>query len=313
MRLFLESFNRPMLVLASLTCVMFLLILPSLTSAQMSPSGFWAATVADRYQVTPNVVYTTVGSWEGKLDLYLPVNSKKKNTTLIWIHGGGWTQSSKEQEMLYILPYLEMGWAVVNVEYRLASVALAPAAVKDCRCALRWVKANAEKYKLDPDKLVVSGISAGGHLALMTGMLPGTAGFDGNCVEIEKDVKVAAIINWFGPSSMYDLIQGAYTLDQAVAWFGNQPNRDILAMNISPLTYTMPGLPPIITIHGDRDELIPYSQSVKFHRALTGYKVPNQLVTIRGRGHGDFKPAEWLTAYAAIRAFLVKNGVMARG
>ncbi|MFL6229606.1 MAG: alpha/beta hydrolase fold domain-containing protein, partial [Pyrinomonadaceae bacterium] len=229
--------------------------------------------------------------------------------TLIWIHGGGWTRSSKEQEMLYIMPYLEMGWAVVNVEYRLARVSLAPAAVKDCRCALRWIIANAQKYKFDTSKLVVSGISAGGHLALTTGMLPPSAGLDRQCSGSEE-LKVAAIINWFGPSDVAALIDGAHAFDQAVTWFGSRSNRVEMAKRISPLAYVRQGLPPIITIHGDQDNVIPYSQSVRLHQALDKAGVTNQLVTIQGRGHGDFKREEWLRAYAAIREFLVKNGVI---
>ena len=83
--------------------------------------------------------------------------------------------------MLRALPYLEMGFAVVNVTYRLARVSEAPAAVEDCRCALRWVIQNAKEYGLDVNRLVVTGYSAGGHLALTTGMLPASAGLDRQC------------------------------------------------------------------------------------------------------------------------------------
>ena len=87
----------------------------------------------------------------------------------------------KETSTLRWLPYLEMGWTVVNVEYRLANVSLAPAAVEDCRCALRWIIQNAEKYNFDTNQIVVTGHSAGGHLSLTTGMLPASAGLDGRC------------------------------------------------------------------------------------------------------------------------------------
>ena len=292
-----------------LSGILVLLFLRVVTFAQLSDSGAWTATAADQYEVIPNITYLTANNWDAKLDLYLPANPKEQNPTLIWIHGGGWTIHSKEMEMLYILPYLELGWAVVNVEYRLARVSLAPASVEDCRCALRWVIANAQKYKFDPGKLVVSGISAGGHLALTTGTLPSSAGFDRQCSG-KEDLKVAAIINWFGPSDVLDLIEGPNAFDQAITWLGNQPNRNEIAKQVSPLTHIRKGLPPIITIHGDKDDVIPYNHSVRLHRALEKFGVTNQLITIKGRGHGDFNREETLRAYKAIREFLIKNGVM---
>lgn len=295
--------------LAMLAAILVLLSLRVAAFAQLSDSGAWAATIADRYEVIPNITYLAVNNWEGKLDLYLPINPKQQNPTLIWIHGGGWTRSSKEQEMLYIMPYLEAGWAVINVEYRLAALAVAPAAVEDCRCALRWIVANAPKYKLDTSKFVVSGISAGGHLALTTGILQSSAGFDRQCAG-KEELKVAAVINWFGPSDVLDLIEGPNAFDQAVTWLGDQPNRNEIAKQVSPLTHLRKGLPPIITIHGDKDDVIPYDHSVRLHRVLDKVGVTNQLVTVKGRGHGDFNREETLRAYAAIREFLVKNGVM---
>jgi acetyl esterase/lipase len=110
--------------------------------------------------------------------------------------------------MLAFLPYLETGWSVVNVEYRLARVSLAPAAVEDCRCALRWVIRNAKQYNFDTNKIVVTGHSAGGHLALTTGILPASAGLDRQCPGNEE-LKVAAIVNWFGITDVVDLLDGA--------------------------------------------------------------------------------------------------------
>ena len=298
-------------ILVMLATILTFLSLSDTTFGQLSDSVAWTATAADQYEITPNITYLTVNNWDAKLDLYQPVHSKEQSPTLIWIHGGGWTRSSKETEMLYILPYLELGWTVISVEYRLARVSLAPAAVEDCRCALRWVIANAPKYKIDTGKIVLSGISAGGHLALTTGILPTSAGLDRQCSGSEE-LKVAAIINWFGPSDIGDLLEGTHAFDQAISWFGSQPNRDEIAKRVSPITYIRQGLPPIITIHGDKDDAVPYSQSVKLHQALDKANVPNQLVTIRGGGHGDFKREEWLRAYAAIREFIVKNGIMKR-
>src|SRR5688572_25925717 len=137
--------------------------------------------IANAYQMTPNITYRTVSGWDAKLDVIQPRGLTAPAPTLIYYHGGGWTGGNKEGQVYTVLPYLQMGWTVVNVEYRLSNVALAPAAVEDARCALRWVYKNAKQYNFDVRKIVTSGSSAGAHLALTTGMLPASAGMDNTC------------------------------------------------------------------------------------------------------------------------------------
>jgi acetyl esterase/lipase len=199
---------------------------------------------------------------------------------------------------------------VVNVEYRMASQANAPAAVEDVRCALRWAYRNAAKYNFDTDRIIVTGHSAGGHLALMTGMLAESDGFDNNCPAEpsfgEKPLKVAAIVNWFGISDVANLLEGPDLRTYAVAWLGGQPDRMAVARRVSPLSYVRPGLPPILTIHGDADPTVPYSNAVRLHQALDKAGDVNQLVTVKGGKHGfqAFNDAETRDAYAKIFAFL---------
>ena len=149
--------------------------------SQATDSAAKFVRVANGYRVIPNLTYLRAGGVDLKLDVYQPRMITGPNPTLIYFHGGGWTNGSKEGSALTFLPYLEMGWTVVNVAYRLADAAHAPAAVEDCRCALRWVYRNADQYNFDLDKVVVTGNSAGGHLALTTGMLPESAGLDRQC------------------------------------------------------------------------------------------------------------------------------------
>ena len=212
--------------------------------------------------------------------------------------------------MPQFIPYLEMGWAVVNVEYRLAKVSLAPAAVEDCRCALRWVISKAKEYNFDTDKLVVTGHSAGGHLSLMTGMLPESAGLDRECPGNNENLKVAAIINWYGITDVADLLEGPNRQAYAVAWLGSMTNRVEVANRVSPLTYVRPGLPPILTIHGDADTIVPYSHAVRLHEALTKAGVTNQLITIPGGKHGGFSKEETSKIFITIQEFLVKNKLL---
>lgn len=289
-----------------------LTLLPGVARGQISETTAWAAYLANQYRLVPNVTYLTANNWDAKLDLYLPRAATGPAPTLIYIHGGGWVQGSKETSALSFLAYLEMGWAVVNVEYRLARVSLAPAAVEDCRCALRWVIKNAKEYNFDTGKLVVTGASAGGHLALITGMLPASAGLDRQCPG-EEDLKVAAIINWFGITDTGDLLDGPNMRSYAVGWMGSMPNRDEIAKRVSPLTYVRPGLPPVLTIHGDADPTVPYIQAVKLRDALDTAGVPNQLVTVPGGKHGGFSREETMKIYAAIQEFLRSHNLTKRG
>jgi acetyl esterase/lipase len=287
------------------------------TSFGQTAAGDLQSAVAlfQKVRTVANVTYLRANGWEGKLDVYaqrMPPNSPPA-PVVVFIHGGGWVQGTKEGSILQgVLPYVAMGYSVVNVEYRLANVSLAPAAIEDCRCALRWVVAHAKDYGFDVDRIVVSGASAGGHLALTTGMIPASAGFDRMCYATNEP-KVAAIVDFFGITDLPDMLEGpdkkpfpenwAYTTQ----WIGNQPNRTEIAKAASPLTYVRAGVPPTISIHGDADPLVPYTHSVKLQDALQKAGVVHEMVTIPGGGHGNFSTAEWQRAFAAIDKFLAAN------
>lgn len=284
--------------------------------AQTNPDR-WLDYAAGEIDIFPNVTYARASNFELKLDLYLPKNRTRSNPTLVLFHGGGWVDGQKERNVLFLLPYLELGWSAVNVEYRTARQAPAPAAVEDCRCALRWLTYRARDYSLDPSRFVLTGTSAGGHLALMGGMLPVGNVFDRQC-PIEggerwgsanvPELKVAAIVNWFGIGDVADLLDGPNARNYAREWFGSAPNVE-LAKQLSPVNYVRAGLPPIITIHGEFDDVAPYAHAVRLHAALDKAVVPNKLVTIKGRKHGGFNREELLQSYAAIREFLKKQGL----
>jgi acetyl esterase/lipase len=280
-------------------------------AAQPAPDFQAAVTMFQQVRTVPNIVYLRANGWEGKLDIYAR-RDQTPAPTVIFIHGGGWVGGTKEGSLLSALPFIAMGYAVVNVEYRLANVSLAPAAIEDCRCALRWVVAHSKEYNFDTDKLVIAGTSAGGHLALTTGMIPTSAGFDRIC-QTPAEPHVAAIVDFYGITDVADLLDGPnkkpfpengpYT----VQWLGNQPNRAEIAKASSPLMYVRSGVPPTISIHGDADPTVPYQHSVRLQDALQKAGVAHELVTIPGGGHGGFSPAEWQRAYTAIHAFLARH------
>jgi acetyl esterase/lipase len=301
----------------SLVAVLF--IVPGFGQGQTPVSEPWAEYVAGDYDILPNITYAIANSTELKLDLYVPKNRAMPIPTLILFHGGGWVEGKKETNVLQLLPYLSLGWAVVNVEYRLGRISPAPAAVEDCRCALRWVAQHAREYSLDTSRIVLTGGSAGGHLALITGMLPQKNPFDRQCPTdnstrwkdgTEPAVKVAAIVNWFGITDVAELLDGPDAKHYAIEWFGSLSSREELARQVSPLTYVRPGLPPIITIHGDRDIIVPYTQAVRLHAALEKSGVPNQLITVSGAGHGGFTRQQLVNSFAAIKGFLRKSNVL---
>ncbi len=288
------------------------------TAQGQTGSDRWVDYVAGEYDIIPNVTYAKANNIELKLDLYLPKNRTNPTATLILFHGGGWVDGQKERNTLFLLPYLSMGWSAVNVEYRTGHQSPAPAAVEDVRCALRWLTYRARDYSLDTSKFVTTGTSAGGHLALMAGMLPGKSVFDRQCVvdgnarwnsaEVPEP-KVAAIVNWFGIGDVADLIDGPNTKNYAREWFGSMANPEALAKQLSPITYVRAGGPPVITIHGENDDVVPYSHATRLHALLDKAGVPNRLVTIPGRKHGGFNREELLQSYAAIREFLKKQGL----
>jgi acetyl esterase/lipase len=285
-----------------------LLVAVQSTFAQLSPSAAWATHALNEYQVFPNLTYLVATNYEAKLDIYKRRDTTGPQPTLIFIHGGGWVQGSKEQSLMSLMPWFEMGWNVVNVEYRLGRVALAPAAVEDCLCALRYVAAQAKTYDVDTNRLVLSGESAGGHLALTTGMIPESAGLDRQCPGAPLP-KVAAIIDWYGITDVADLLDGPNRKAYAVQWMASLPNREEIARRVSPLAYVRSGLPPVLAIQGDADPTVPYQHSVRLTEALSKVDVPNQLITIPGGTHGGFSREERTRIYATIREFLAKNGL----
>jgi acetyl esterase/lipase len=299
---------------------LLVLTAPPRAGAQSTDSATRFVEVAGGYRLVPNVTYLRAGGLDLKLDVYQARGVAGPNPTLMYIHGGGWTNGSKESSALTVLPYLEMGWNVVNIEYRMADVAHAPAAVEDCRCALRWIYRNAEQYNFDVDRIVVTGNSAGGHLALTTGMVPGSAGLDRQCpgdrnrswstgTRSMAELKVAAIINWYGITDVVGLMHGppGSSGNFTEAWLGSRSDRAEVAERVSPLTYVRAGLPPVLTIHGGDDPIVPHDHAVRLHEALDQTGIPNQLITVPGGGHGGFSRDENVRIYDAIRAFLTTH------
>jgi acetyl esterase/lipase len=291
--------------------------------AELDPITRWATIAATDIRVFPDhersplantsITYKRANNMDLTLNVITAGPESDVRPTVIYIHGGGWVHLTKEDRFFFVLPYLARGMNAVHLEYRTASQSLAPAAVEDCRCALRWVYRHSSEYGIDTGKLILIGESAGGHLALMTGMLDPAAGFDNACAwSLGQDpIKVAAIVNYFGITDVLDVLEGANQRLWALEWFGSLPDRADLARRLSPLSYVRPGVPPVVTVHGTDDAAVPYKHAERLHWALESVGVPNRLVTIPGGAHGQrrFSRQENVRSQAAVFEFLEEHGL----
>jgi acetyl esterase/lipase len=241
---------------------------------------------------------------ETRLDVYKPAGAASgKRPGVIVIHEGGWRGGTKEAVVpTFCVPYLEQGFVVFNVEYRLAKAAKAPAAVEDSFEAAQWVFRNANRYGLDRKRIIVTGGSAGGHLALMVGMAPKSA-------KLGKPAGVAAVVNFYGITDVADQLTGPNQRAYAVEWLPEQAGRFDMARRVSPMTYARRGLPPVKTVHGDADKTVPYDHGAKLTRALREAGSEPELLTIPGGGHG-FPPEKLKEIYPEVFAFLSRHGIL---
>lgn len=261
----------------------------------------WSGASAPDYQIQANIRYDHYP--ETVLDILQPsAPSLADRPGVIVIHGGGWVEGNKEAMLEeYCLPFVRRGMVVANVEYRLARSAPAPAAVNDVLIAAQWFHDHAAEYKVDRNRIVAAGGSAGGHLALMTAMAPTSADFG-------PSVKIAAVIDFFGVTDVADQLAGPNQRPYAVSWIPEQPDRMDLARRLSPITYVRKGLPPVLAVHGDADAVVPYEQSVELVKALKDAGDDATLITVPGGRHG-FTPMEMDQLQPQIFQWLKKHKI----
>ena len=236
---------------------LILMLVAAACAAQTPPP----VTVPEGIALEANIAYDRYP--DTRLDILYPkAAANGKRPGVVMFHGGGWIRSTKETMMTaFCLPFLERGFVVANVEYRVAPAAKAPGAVNDALAAAKWFADHAAKYNVDPARIVVTGASAGGHLALMVGMTPASAG-------LGPAIPIAAIVNGYGVTDVADLLDGAHRQGFAVEWLPEQAGRLELAKKLSPLTYVRKGLPPTLTVQGENDHTVPHEQGVRLTAAL---------------------------------------------
>lgn len=269
--------------------------------------------------VIPNISYLSIDSVDLQLDAYIPAKNlggdpwveytNERKPVLLYIHGGGWQGLNRSVRNMNIIPYINNGFAVVNIDYRLLDQAPFPACIADCRYALNWIYENADQYKFDTTKIVVSGESAGGHLALMTGFLTYDSEISIPERPITRKLKVAAIVNWFGISDMESLAIFWDSQEFINKLTGETATKEEIYQKCSPLNYINQTVPPVLTIHGDKDDCVPFDQGKRLHDALDTQHVKNELHTIKGKRHGDFDEKEMTESFKVIWKFLKEVGI----
>ncbi len=262
---------------------------PNATAAQ------WVKTISkndsqipDGTVVLKDVPYVTNGHERQKLDLLLPP-SEEKLPLLVWVHGGGWEAGDKADRVFY--RFLNQGFAVASINYRFSQHAIYPAQIEDCKAAIRWLRAHAEEFNFDAEKMGAGGASAGGHLVALLAATGHTRMFDKG-EYLEESSRIQAACDFFGPTDFndYDFQDTIFKdydnspLSKLVG--GSMAQKTALLSLASPLCFVTSTHAPIIIIHGNRDNLVPLNQSQRYLGALAQVNVESTLLIIDNQGHG---------------------------
>lgn len=233
-----------------------------------------------------DLAYVPEGGERQMLDVYVPTDAKGALPLVVWIHGGGWRRGSKTH--CPALPLVQHGYIVASINYRLSERAKFPAQIEDCKAALRWLRAHAKKYHIDPKRVGVWGDSAGGHLAALLGTSGDVKELEGKEGNSDQSSRVQAVIDWYGPSDFLHLDRALDRPDSPVSHLLGGPveeNKD-KARQASPVTFVSKDDPPFLIMHGDKDRLVHINQSERLAEALKKAGVKVSFKRIEGAGHG---------------------------
>jgi len=239
------------------------------------------------YHAVRDIAYVPGGGRSRILDIYLPDQKTAPRPLMVWIHGGGWCSGDKA--LPPGLGLLSRGYVVASINYRLSSEALFPAQIFDCKAAIRFLRAHALEFGVNPDRIGVWGDSAGGQLASLLGTTNGCQQYEGIEGIIGSSSDVQAVCDWFGPSDFL----------QATDWSGAGGRAVNLLLGGSPLTssrvarFASPAaqvgrgkLVPFLIMHGDQDRMVPLHQSQELFERLAGAGVSVRLIVVPHSGHG---------------------------
>lgn len=240
-----------------------------------------------------------------RLDLYLPTKPAGDGPLpiVVWIHGGAWRAGDKKGGLRNVANLVAGGeYAAASVGYRLTGESIWPSQIHDCKAAIRWIRANAKKHNIDPQRIGVWGSSAGGHLVAMLGTSGGVAKLEGDLgPHAETAGNVQCVVDYYGPSDLLAMGQYPSNMDhdapnspESILVGGPVQETKDAARAASPATYVTENDPPFLIVHGDNDMTVPYNQSERLHAALKAAGVDTTFITVTGGGHGRFNSSELL-------------------
>jgi acetyl esterase/lipase len=246
-------------------------------------------------KVHRNLEYVKDGHQRNKLDLYLPEKADGPLPVIVWVHGGAWSAGSKDGPG-QVVAFVGKGYAVASIGYRLSQHATFPAQIEDCKAAVRWLRANAKTYQLDPEHIGVWGASAGGHLVALLGTTGGVKELEGKGGNAEQSSRVQAVVDFFGPTDFLQMdahaVKGAFLKHDPA----NSPESKLIGGAIrqnvekvkraNPVEYVKKDAPPFFIAHGEQDPLVPCHQSELLYEALRKADVEVTFEKIPGAGHG---------------------------
>lgn len=250
-------------------------------------------------KILRDLEYVAGGHERQKLDLYLPAKMESPQPLIVWIHGGAWRAGNKNG--CPAKRFVSDGVAVASLNYRLSQHAQFPAQIHDCKAAIRWLRANAEKYGFDGKRIGVWGSSAGGHLVAMLGTAGDVEELEGDLGNLNQSSRVQAVCDYFGPADMLTMQEHAPNgpfdhdaADSPEAQLIGGPIQETkeVARQASPINYVSEDDPPFLICHGDQDRLVGPGQSRALHEALSAANVDSTLKIVEGAGHGQFRDPE---------------------
>jgi acetyl esterase/lipase len=235
-----------------------------------------------------NLVYGKGSGQDLKLDLARPRQGAGPFPAVVCLHGGGWRAGSRHDLDKLIQMLAGQGFVAVSVGYRLAPAAHFPAQIEDCKAAVRWLRAHARQYHLDPDRVGALGFSAGGHLACLLGTADRSAGLEGEGGNPDQSSRVQAVVSFFGPTDFSkktwsDEVENVFLVPFLGAPYDKAAD---LYRKASPLTYVSKDDPPFLFFHGTKDPLVNVQESENMVKKLQEVGVSARLVRLEGEGHG---------------------------
>jgi acetyl esterase/lipase len=238
--------------------------------------------------VTENdLVYTQRGDQELKLDLARPGAGEGPFPAVVVIHGGGWRGGDKADNRGLLGELAQRGYVAISPQYRFCPKETFPAQLHDVKAAVRWLRAHAKDYKIDPDHIGAMGFSAGGHLAMMLGFTGPEDGLEGDVPADAPSSRVQAVVNYFGPTELNAPDIPDLSKPLVKDFLGVEPSaKPELAAKASPITYVSKDDPPVLTFQGTKDILVPHSQATKLADAMTAAGVRGRVELLIGAGHG---------------------------